>query len=130
MSLMSTSHTTHFLTLRKTVQMRRGLLEFAVLIIIGSADPTFSIKEIYETLAKTEFITKEEALYPLLSKIRKEGLVISGFEQSDIGKARKYYCLTDKGKEHLSELEKYWEVIAKTLTDFKETDLNRLIFQT
>jgi PadR family transcriptional regulator PadR len=120
--------TTPFLTLQKTVQMRRGLLEFATLIIIGSAKPSFSIKEISETLAKTEFITKEESLYILLSRLRREGLVISGFEQSDIGKARKYYDLTDKGKYHLHELEKYWETLGKTLTSFKETDLNKLIF--
>ena len=71
--------------------------------------------DILEILMQTEFATQEGTLYPLLSRLRREELLEYEWKESDAGPPRKYYQLTDKGKEQLETLEKYWGEINKTI---------------
>ena len=93
--------------------IRNGLLEFVVLNVI-SAQKVYAA-DILAMLAPTEFLTQEGTLYPLLSKLRRESLLDYSWKESDTGPPRKYYSLTDKGKDRLSDLKKYWEEITKTI---------------
>src|SRR6202012_2878786 len=93
--------------------IRRGLLEFLVLKVI-STEAVYSA-EILAALEPTEFKTQEGTLYPLLSKLRREALLDYAWQESETGPPRKYYSLTDKGKERLGDLKKYWEEINKTI---------------
>src|SRR5215217_2267989 len=56
-----------------------------------------------QRLSGTEFATQEGTLYPLLSKLRREGLVDYEWQESEVGPPRKYYRLTAKGRTHLGE---------------------------
>ena len=69
-----------------------------------------------ERLSTTEFTTQEGTLYPLLSKLRREGLVDYVWQESDAGPPRKYYTLTAKGRAQLTELNDYWKSINATIT--------------
>ena len=93
--------------------MKKGLLEFVVLAII--AKKAVYVADILATLGATEFATQEGTLYPLLSKVRREGLVDYEWQESEAGPPRKYYSLTTKGKKHLEETNDYWESINKTI---------------
>jgi PadR family transcriptional regulator PadR len=93
--------------------IRRGLLEFSVLTVISRGD-VYSA-DILGALENTEFKTQEGTLYPLLSKLRRESLLDYSWKESETGPPRKYYSLTDKGKDRLSDLKKYWEEITKTI---------------
>jgi PadR family transcriptional regulator PadR len=93
--------------------IRKGLLEFLILKIIAS-DKVY-VADILERLRVTEFKTQEGTLYPLLSKLRREGLVDYEWQESDAGPPRKYYELTSKGKSQLSELSAYWKDINATI---------------
>lgn len=93
--------------------IRKGLLEFLVLKII-SAEKVY-VADILEQLAKTEFTTQEGTLYPLLSKMRREGLVDYEWKESEAGPPRKYYELTAKGREQLRETLEYWSKISGTV---------------
>ena len=64
-----------------------------------------------QRLSDTEFRTQEGTIYPLLSKLRREGLVDYEWQESDAGPPRKYYELTSKGKSQLAELSAYWKDI-------------------
>jgi PadR family transcriptional regulator PadR len=93
--------------------IRKGLLEFLILKIVSS-DKVY-VADMLERLSDTEFATQEGTLYPLLSKMRREGLVDYEWQESDAGPPRKYYELTAKGKAQLAELNDYWKAINATV---------------
>ena len=81
---------------------------------IIAADHVYAA-DILQELNATEFATQEGTLYPLLSKMRREGTVDYEWQESDAGPPRKYYTLTAKGKAQLAELEEYWDYLNQTL---------------
>jgi PadR family transcriptional regulator, regulatory protein PadR len=93
--------------------IRNGLLEFAVTKIIA-ADAVYAA-DIIMRLAATEFATREGTLYPLLSKMRREGLLEYEWRESENGPPRKYYRLTSAGRARLAETEQYWQTIITTV---------------
>ena len=97
----------------KFASIRKGLLEFLILKIVAS-DKVY-VAEMLRRLSTTEFATQEGTLYPLLSKLRREGLVDYEWQESGAGPPRKYYQLTEKGKAQLAELDAYWKDINTTI---------------
>jgi PadR family transcriptional regulator PadR len=96
------------------VAIRKGLLEFLILKIVA-ADKVY-VADILKRLSDTDFATQEGTLYPLLSKMRRDGLLDYEWQESDAGPPRKYYELTTKGKAQLSELNEYWKHLNTTIT--------------
>ena len=94
--------------------IRRGLLEFLILKIVA-ADRVYAA-DILKRLSATDFATQEGTLYPLLSKMRRDGLLDYEWQESDAGPPRKYYELTAKGKSQLAELNDYWKHLNATIT--------------
>jgi len=99
----------------KLAPIRKGLLEFLVLKIVGVQ--SVYVPDILRRLAGTEFATQEGTLYPLLSKLRRENLVQYDWQESDAGPPRKYYRLTDAGRSQLAALDDYWNRINHTIAD-------------
>jgi PadR family transcriptional regulator len=95
--------------------IRKGLLEFLLLKVIA-ADRVY-VADMLKKLAETEFATQEGTLYPLLSRMRRDGLVDYQWKESEAGPPRKYYELTASGRSQLAELDDYWRVINKTIED-------------
>jgi PadR family transcriptional regulator PadR len=102
---------------QKFSSIRKGLLEFLVLTIISAR--TVYVADILKRLSATDFATQEGTLYPLLSKLRREGLVNYEWQESESGPPRKYYGLTSAGKKHLTELDEYWAGITRTVTELR-----------
>ena len=94
--------------------IKKGLLEFLILRIVSS-DKVY-VADMLKRLGTTEFATQEGTLYPLLSKMRREGLVDYEWQESGAGPPRKYYRLTDKGASQLAELNDYWKDINTTIS--------------
>ena len=101
---------------QKLGALRKGFLEFLVLRIISAA--SVYAADILKTLATTEFATQEGTLYPLLSRLRREGLLEYDWRESDSGPPRKYYRLTVAGAERLAEFNDYWARINRTVQSF------------
>jgi PadR family transcriptional regulator PadR len=97
----------------KFSSIRKGLLEFLILKIVAS-DKVY-VADMLKRLSTTEFATQEGTLYPLLSKMRREGIVDYEWQESDAGPPRKYYELTSKGSTQLAELNEYWKAINTTV---------------
>ncbi len=93
--------------------IRKGMLEFLLLQIIA-AEKVY-VAEMLKQLSATEFATQEGTLYPLLSKMRREGLLDYEWKESETGPPRKYYELTTKGREQLRETLEYWIKINGTV---------------
>jgi PadR family transcriptional regulator PadR len=98
----------------KFTAIRKGLLEFLILRIIAS-DKVY-VADMLKRLRSTEFSTQEGTLYPLLSKLRREGLVDFEWQESGAGPPRKYYALTPEGKAQLTDLNEYWKAINATIS--------------
>ncbi len=94
--------------------IRKGLLEFAVLRVIAAEKLYVAL--MLQRLADTEFATQEGTLYPLLSRMRREELVDYEWQESEAGPPRKYYRLTEPGRQALGELQGYWNHLNETLT--------------
>lgn len=97
----------------KLLALRKGLLEFLILRIVSR--DTVYVADMLKRLSTTEFATQEGTLYPLLSKLRREGLVDYEWQESDLGPPRKYYRLTQKGAAQLQELNEYWKSLNATV---------------
>jgi len=100
----------------KFSSIRKGLLEFLILKIVAGGK--VYVADMLQRLSATEFATQEGTLYPLLSKMRREGLVDYEWQESSAGPPRKYYKLTAKGRSQLAELNDYWKEINATITQF------------
>jgi PadR family transcriptional regulator PadR len=98
----------------KLAPLRKGLLEFLILDIVSAGD--VYVADILERLAPTDFATREGTLYPLLSRMRREGLLDYDWRESTAGPPPHYYSLTEVGRDHLAEFRAYWSTLT-TLID-------------
>ncbi len=95
------------------VQMRKGILEFCVLHIISRGEVYAS--DMLVELTSAKIMVVEGTLYPLLTRLRKAGLVDYKWVESSSGPPRKYYTLTELGQEFLDRLGETWtELSAST----------------
>lgn len=88
-------------------QMRKGVLEYCILSIIKNNEAYAS--DILDRLKDADLIVVEGTLYPLLTRLKNEGLLAYRWEESTSGPPRKYYGLTDEGQEFLKELDTAWK---------------------
>lgn len=94
-------------------EMRRGAIEYCVLALLRERD-MYGF-EITRTLAAADgFVTSEGTVYPLLTRIRQEGLVETFWEKSPQGPARRYYRITKEGRRALLSFVDQW-------TEFRDT---------
>jgi PadR family transcriptional regulator PadR len=94
-------------------QMRKGVLEFCILSILSKNDAYAT--DILNTLKESELIVVEGTLYPLLSRQKNAGLLSYRWEESTQGPPRKYYALTEQGKQVLKELEISWRELIEAV---------------
>ncbi len=87
-------------------QMRKGVLEYCILSIIKQKEVYAS--DIIQQLKDSKLIVVEGTLYPLLTRLKNDGLLSYRWEESKSGPPRKYYEITDNGKSFLTELDKGW----------------------
>ncbi|MDC1031500.1 PadR family transcriptional regulator [Flavobacteriaceae bacterium] len=90
-----------------TAQMRKGILEFCILSLIAGKD--LYTTEILDTLKKGKMLVVEGTVYPLLTRLKNADLLQYHWKESTSGPPRKYYSITPKGEEFLSELKKVWK---------------------
>lgn len=105
-----------------TTQLRKGVLELAVLNALAD-EPLYGY-DIVRALDEGEGLgIAEGTIYPLLSRLKKEGLVETYLEDSPEGPARKYYRLTATGRRMLEAMNDHWIVVRGTVDAMrKETD--------
>ena len=95
------------------VQMRKGILEFCILHIISRGEVYAS--DMLEELTSAKIMVVEGTLYPLLTRLRKSGLVDYKWVESSSGPPRKYYTLTKDGGKFLKGLDQTWtELVGST----------------
>jgi PadR family transcriptional regulator, regulatory protein PadR len=91
-------------------QMRKGILEYCILSIISRGEIYAS--DIISELKKARLLVVEGTLYPLLTRLKNNGLLSYNWQESTSGPPRKYYVLSPAGLEVLNRLDKTWEELA------------------
>ena len=99
------------------VQMRKGILEYCILNIISRGEVYAS--DMLEELTSVKIMVVEGTLYPLLTRLRKAGLVEYKWVESTGGPPRKYYTLTKDGKNFLKSLDSTWKDLVKSTEKIK-----------
>ena len=102
-------------------QMRKGMLEYCVLLLL-SQQASYAT-DIIAQLKEAELIVVEGTLYPLLSRLKKDGLLSYQWQESTQGPPRKYYELTEDGRTALQELNSAWAQLTRTVDLLKQNQV-------
>ncbi len=94
-------------------QMRKGMLEFCTLLIIEKEKAYAS--DILAELKEADLIVVEGTLYPLLSRLRSQGLLDYSWQESKSGPPRKYYRLTTLGTTTTAQLKTTWKQLTSSI---------------
>lgn len=106
---------------RLLTQMRRGTLEYCVLAVLRKGE-RYAF-DLVKTLANLDgMVTSEGTLYPLLTRLRKDGLVESTWQESPKGPPRRYYRITPKGEGALAAFSEEWRRFRTSVDQLIEED--------
>lgn len=86
--------------------LRKGVLEFCLLALLQ--DGEWYGLDIARRLSEQGLLAGEGTVYPLLSRLRRAGLVATEWSESEAGRPRRYYTLTDLGRENLRAFSEVW----------------------
>ncbi|MDA8218526.1 MAG: PadR family transcriptional regulator [Dehalococcoidales bacterium] len=95
-------------------QMRKGAVEYCILALLAGRERYGY--ELVQGLSRVEgMLVTEGTVYPILSRLKRDGLVSTEWRESREGPPRKYYRLTDLGKEALADFRGQWRVFARAV---------------
>jgi PadR family transcriptional regulator PadR len=104
-------------------QMRKGVLEFCILSILSDGEhyPT----EIIDRMKEGKLLIVEGTLYPLLTRLKNDGLLSYRWVESQSGPPRKYFTLTEQGQTFLKELTESWKELTESVNQIlQQTNKN------
>lgn len=93
--------------------MRKGVLELCVLSVIS--DKEVYTSDILSSLKEAELLVVEGTVYPLLTRLKNDGVLKYRWEESTSGPPRKYYSLTEEGQEVLNKLRENWDRLNQSI---------------
>ena len=99
-------------------QMRKGMIEYCVMLLLRKEACYTS--DIITRLKEASLIVVEGTLYPLLTRLKKEGLLSYEWRESTQGPPRKYYLLTNDGEKFLHQLDEVWSDLTNSINHIKQ----------
>lgn len=94
-------------------QMRKGVLEFCILSLLSNKEAYAS--ELIGLLKESKLLVVEGTIYPLLTRLKNDGLLTYRWEESLSGPPRKYYVVTPLGQRVLQELRSTWDELVNAV---------------
>lgn len=88
-------------------QLRRGVLEYCVLSLLAD-EPVYGFDLVRRLGAVDGMVTSEGTIYPLLSRLRRDGWVTTTWAESEAGPPRRYYSITPDGGRALATFTDEW----------------------
>ena len=101
------------------LELRRGVLILAVLSASKTPQYGYSLRK---KLNDSGIDIDEGTLYPLIRRLAEQELLDSEWKQAD-GRERRYYLLSDKGKEVLHSLTQDWQQLNLSLTEILDLEI-------
>ena len=102
-----------------TTQLRKGVLELCILNIVGR-DRVYGYDIVRQLRDVDALVVSEGTIYPILSRLKRDGLVRTSLEESPEGPARKYYELTRRGEQLLGDMNRYWDTLTRGVSELKK----------
>ena len=102
-------------------QMRKGMLEYCIMLLLS--EKAYYTSDIIKSLKEANLLVVEGTVYPLLTRLKNDGLLGYEWQESTQGPPRKYYVLTDEGRETLEQLDAAWGELENTVHNLKERRL-------
>jgi PadR family transcriptional regulator len=102
-----------------TTQLRKGLLELCILNVVGR-QRVYGYDVVKQLRNIDALVVGEGTIYPILSRLKRDGLVKTSLEESPAGPARKYYELTKRGEQLLAEMNSYWDVLTSGIDTLRK----------
>jgi PadR family transcriptional regulator PadR len=99
-------------------QMRKGVLEYCILSVLAAEDAY--APDVISRLKTARLSVVEGTLYPLLMRQKNAGLLTYRWEESTQGPPRKYYSITDSGRQFLAELDAAWNELVESVNQLKK----------
>lgn len=98
-------------------QMRKGMLEYCVLLLLKHQP--FYASDIIQRLKDAKLLVVEGTLYPLLTRLKNDGLLTYKWQESPQGPPRKYYIISKAGIDFLDGLNAAWLELNQTVDYLK-----------
>jgi len=89
-------------------QLRRGVLEYCVLALLGQEE-VYGFDLVRRLSDLDALVTSEGTIYPLLSRLRRDGWVSTTWRESESGPPRRYYAITAAGEHALIGFSSQWQ---------------------
>ena len=105
-----------------TVQVRKGVLELCILNALAGKE-RYGYELVKTLVAIPGLGVTEGTLYPLLSRLRVQGYVVTRLEESSEGPARKYYALTKEGRKVMKAMNDYLEELNRGTRTLQERNI-------
>lgn len=102
-------------------QMRKGMLEYCIMLLLN--EKAYYTSDIIKKLQEANLLVVEGTLYPLLTRLKNDGLLSYEWQESQQGPPRKYYVLTDDGRTTLKHLDAAWKELENTVNKLKNRRL-------
>src|SRR4026208_1448802 len=99
--------------------MRKGLLELCILTIVGRRR-MYGYDIVRQLRDVDALVVSEGTIYPILSRLKRDGLVRTTLEEPPEGPARKYYELPRRGGQLLASMTAYWDTLAREISDLRK----------
>lgn len=100
-------------------QMLKGLIDGIILHIIKNKE-TYGYEIIEELKLNGFYNMTEGTVYPILTRLIKKGLILGTYRKSDIGPKRKYYYITDQGRDYLEAFYKSYDSLSQAMANILE----------
>ena len=98
-------------------QMRKGMLDYCIMLLLN--EKPYYTSDIIQRLKEANLLVVEGTLYPLLTRLKNDGVLSYEWQESTQGPPRKYYVLTDEGREALQQMDTAWNELESTVHNIK-----------
>jgi PadR family transcriptional regulator PadR len=104
-------------------QLRRGVLEFCVLSLLRE-DARYGFDLVRRLGEVDGMVTSEGTIYPLLSRLRRDGWVQTSWQESESGPPRRYYAISPDGRQALAGFTSEWRRFRDSVDELLATGEN------
>ena len=103
------------------VQLRKGLIEYCVMKCLGKGE-SYGYEIATQLKTMESLAITESSVYPILSRLKKEGYLKVRAVKSAAGPPRRYYALTQAGEARLQEMNSYWMHLVESVEHLGQKD--------
>jgi PadR family transcriptional regulator PadR len=100
-------------------QLRKGVVELAVMAAIGRGE-TYGYRIVEQLRGLDGLALTESTVYPVLTRLARDGVLAVRTEASPAGPTRRFYRLTTEGRERLRRMAGRWRTVSESLSSLLE----------